>query len=273
MSFPTNKPHVSYSEVKNWKECPYRHKLAYIDKIDLGTPSPYLDFGTSVHEGCESFLNKGTIPKEKLLTNIREAWAKHGFGEPEWYEKMPRWYKHVPVDEWCEWASNMWDDVPNFLDKTFPGWERVSAEEMLYEEIENQDIKFKGFIDAVIKVPRKNGTYKYWIIDWKTAKSYGWDKRESRDFMMQAQLVLYKHYWASKNNIPFKDVGCAFVLLKRGGKPGNMCGILKVSAGPKALEEANKMVRSMIKNVKKGFYVKNRMSCTFCDYKDTEHCK
>ena len=89
---------------------------------------------------------------------------------------------------------------------------------------------------------------------------------------MQAQLVLYKYYWASKNNIPFKDVGCAFVLLKRGGKPGNMCGLLKVSAGPKALEQANKMVSSMIKNVYRGFFVKNRMSCTFCDYKDTEYC-
>ena len=66
MNFPTEKPHISYSEVKNWKECPYRHKLAYIDKIDLGTPSPYLDFGTNVHEGCESFLNTGEIPKERL---------------------------------------------------------------------------------------------------------------------------------------------------------------------------------------------------------------
>jgi len=44
--FPTGKPHVSYSEVRNWKECPYRHKLLQIDKIDVFEPSPYLDFGT-----------------------------------------------------------------------------------------------------------------------------------------------------------------------------------------------------------------------------------
>ncbi len=272
MNFPTEKPHISFSEVKTWKECPYRHKLAYIDKIDLGSPSPYLDFGTNVHEGCENFLNTGEVPKEKLLQNIRDAWEEHGFDDPDWVKKQPKWYKYHPVEEWCEWASNMWDDVPSFLDENFPGWERVSAEEMLYENIESQEIKFKGYIDAIIKVPRKNGTYKYWILDWKTAKSYGWDKRKRRDFMIQAQLVLYKHYWATKNNIPLKDVGCAFVLLKRGGKPGNMCGILKISAGPKALEQANKMVTSMIKNVRKGFFVKNRMSCTFCDYKNTEYC-
>ena len=35
-AFPTGKPHVSYSEVRCWKECPFRHKLSYIDKIDLG---------------------------------------------------------------------------------------------------------------------------------------------------------------------------------------------------------------------------------------------
>ena len=64
-SFPTGKPHISFSEWKAWKECPFRHKLAYIDKIDTFQPSPFLDFGTAVHEGAESFLNEGTVPREK----------------------------------------------------------------------------------------------------------------------------------------------------------------------------------------------------------------
>ena len=68
--FPTGKPHVSYSEVRCWKECPWRHKLLHIEKIDVFKPSPYLDFGTQVHEGCESYLNNGTIPREKLIENI-----------------------------------------------------------------------------------------------------------------------------------------------------------------------------------------------------------
>ena len=57
-TFPTGKEHVSYSEVRGWKECSYRHKLQHIDKIDLGKPSPYLDFGSAVHEGCESYQKK-----------------------------------------------------------------------------------------------------------------------------------------------------------------------------------------------------------------------
>jgi hypothetical protein len=94
-NFPTGKPHVSFSEIKHWKECPYRHKLIYIDKIDMHKPSPYLDFGTAVHEGCETLLERKEVPKEKLLTDIRDAWKKHDFDNPEWVKKQPDWYKMV----------------------------------------------------------------------------------------------------------------------------------------------------------------------------------
>jgi hypothetical protein len=89
---------------------------------------------------------------------------------------------------------------------------------------------------------------------------------------MQAQLILYKHFWGTKNNIKLRDISCGFVLLKRGGKPGNMCSLVKVSAGPASIEKANKLVRSMVKGVTRGMILKNKNSCQFCDYKDTEHC-
>jgi hypothetical protein len=235
-------------------------------------PSPYLDFGIAVHEGCESYLKTGNVDTEKLLGDIRSAWEKNGFDDTVWVEKQPGWYKYFPVEEWCSWALNMWSELPTFLDDKFPGWEYVSAEEQLYESIENKDLNFKGFIDAIIKVPRKNGTYKYWIIDWKTAKSYGWDRRKKQDFLTQAQIVLYKHYWATKNDIPLKDVGCGFVLLKRGGPKGKVCDFLPISAGPKMLERANKVVGSMVSSVRKGLFFKNRNSCMFCDYHDTKYC-
>ena len=274
-SFPTGKPHISFSEWKTWKECPFRHKLTYIDKIDTFQPSPFLDFGTAVHEGAESFLNEGTIPREKLITDIRSAWEKNGFDNPDWIEKQPGWYlksSNVGVEKWIEWANNMWNEIPGFLDETFPGWEPVIAEEELYEKIPDLDIKFKGFIDVIIKEPRKNGTWKYWILDWKTASPRGWSRQKKQDFNMQAQLILYKNFWGTKNNIKSRDISCGFILLKRGGKVGNICSLVKVSAGPASIEKANKAVRSMVKSVKKGMYLKNRNSCTFCDFKDTEYC-
>jgi len=272
VDFPTGKKHISYSEVKCWKECPYRHKLKHVDKIDLSKPSPYLDFGTNVHEGCENYLLSKSIPKERLLENIRSAWKEHGFDDPDWVKDQPCWYKYHPVDEWCNWADNMWSDVPDFLDDTFPGWETVSAEEQLYEDIDGKNIFFKGFIDAIIKVPQKNGKYKYWILDWKTAKSYGWDSRKKRDKIIQYQIVLYKHFWAEKNKIPLKDISCGFILLKRGGKPGNMCELYQVSSGEKTIERAKKMVSNMVTSVRRGLSLKNRDSCMFCEYYKTEHC-
>jgi hypothetical protein len=272
MTFPTNKQHVSFSEIKCWKECPWRHKLMHIDKIDTFEPSPYLDFGTAVHEGCETYLKTKSVDTEKLLSDIRKAWKEHGFEDPEWYSKMPGWYKHVPVDTWCDWAENMWNEVPSFLDETFPGWECFEAEEMLYENIESKDLNFKGYIDGVIKVPDGKGSHKYWIIDWKTSQSYGWRREKKQDILMTAQLILYKHFWSIKHSVDLKDIRCGFVLLKRGGKPGKVCELVPVSVGPKSLTKATKILSSMITSVRKGMFLKNRESCRYCQYKDTEYC-
>ncbi len=272
-NFPTGKPHISFSEIKTWKECAWKHKLTYVDKIDVFEPSPFLDFGTAVHEGCESLIEKSEPNRNKLILDIRNAWQEHGFDNQEWVEKQPGWYKYHHCDEWVDWANNMWDDVPHFLNEKFPEWETVAAEEELYEEIEGSNIKFKGFIDAIIKVPKKRGSgHLYWILDWKTANAYGWRRQKKQDILMTAQLILYKHFWSRKHNIPLKDIRCGFILLKRGGKPGNMCDLVDVSVGPKALERALKIMRSMLKMVQKQFNLKNRNSCTYCPFKDTEHC-
>ena len=274
--FPNGKKHISFSEVKQWKECSYRHKLVYIDKIDMFNDSPYLHFGTAVHEGCETLITTGEVDRDGILSVMKESWQKAGFENPDWYSKQPGWYKHQPVEEWERWANSMWDEVSTFLNETFPGWECFNAEEQLYEEIENLDkeLKFKGFIDAVFKVPKKKGKgFEYWIVDWKTAGAYGWRRDKKQDLGMTAQLILYKHFWAKKHNIDLKDVRCAFILLKRGAKPGKVCDIVNVSVGPKTHAKGVKLMRSMIKSVRRGMFLKNRHSCKFCPYEGTEHCK
>jgi len=274
--FPTGKLHVSFSEIKEWAECSWRHKLTKIDKIDMFEPSPYLGFGTAVHEGCENMLEGKDLNKAKLLNDIREDFKKHGFDDPEWVAKQPGWYKKssdVGVEKWCEWAENMWAEVPDYLDKEFPGWETVKAEEELYEDIEGKPVKFKGFIDAIIKTPKKRGAgYNYWILDWKTAGAYGWRRDKKQDFKMQAQLVLYKHFWSKKHSIPLSDIRCGFILLKRGGKPGKVVDIVPISVGPKTLAKGIKMMNNMITSVANGMYLKNRNSCKFCPYEGTKHC-
>ena len=273
--FPTGKPHISFSEIKQWKECPYRHKLVYIDKIDTFEPSPYLHFGTAVHEGCETLLENRSVNRDKIIGIMKEEWQNAGYENPEWYNKQPGWYKHEPVEVWESWANNMWDEVLDFLDKELPGWECFEAEEQLYEVIDDikNPLSFKGFIDGVLKVPKKRGEgHVYWIIDWKTAGAWGWRRDKKQDLGMTAQLILYKHFWAKKHNIDLKDIRCGFVLLKRGGKPGKICELVTVSVGPKTYQKGVKLMRNMISSVTKGMSLKNRNSCKFCPYFETKHC-
>ena len=165
-------------------------------------------------------------------------------------------------------------DIVLFLDQTFLEWELISAEEMLYEDLKNTDIKFKGFIDCVLKCKDKKGKEIIWVLDWKTSSARGWDYKKRRDFLTQAQIGLYKKFWALKNNTELKNIKCGFVLLKKGAKPGKSCELIPVSVGPKFVEKADKLVNSMVKNVSSSkMFLKNRESCLFCPFVNTEHCK
>ena len=68
------KPHVSYSEVSTYQQCPFRHKLAYIDGLSVFEPSPYLDYGTIVHDAVETFLNGGPIDIGLTHEKIKKVW-------------------------------------------------------------------------------------------------------------------------------------------------------------------------------------------------------
>jgi len=279
--FPTGKKHVSYSEVKAWKECPYRHKLSYIDKIDLGEESPYLYYGTFLHEQLENYLKNKEVDLESLENNLRSAWKKHDFDSEEYIEKQALHRKsngwkpkpHVYIDEWVQWAKNSLEEIPKFLDENFLNWKTISAEEELYEELIKHDINFKGFIDAIIECETAKGKKIIWIIDWKTANSSGWYFEKKRDFLTQAQIAAYKLFWRKKKDLDIRSIKCGFVLLKRGAKPGKICELLPVSSGPKMEEKVEKLVSSMISSVKRGLYLKNRDSCKFCDFKDTKYCQ
>ena len=59
------KEHVSYSEIRQWKECPWRHKLLYIDKLSTFEESPHLHYGTIIHDACEHFLKTKELKIEE----------------------------------------------------------------------------------------------------------------------------------------------------------------------------------------------------------------
>ena len=48
--------HISYSELKVWAECPFKHKLMYIDKIKGFIGNEYTAFGGAIHSLCENAI-------------------------------------------------------------------------------------------------------------------------------------------------------------------------------------------------------------------------
>jgi len=270
------KPHISYSEVSAWKSCSWRHKLVYIEGLTQDEKSPYLTYGTILHDAMESFLNGTPKNPNDVEKSIREAWLELGFDSDEFISRQTLrakgqgWnYTHDPVDMWVISAKTCLEALPIFLEKEFPGWKPVAAEHALYEAIEGVEFgKFKGFVDAIIELP--NG--KHVILDWKTAGPRGWSSDKKQDFLVQAQIILYKHYWMLLTGKPSGHVKTAFVLLKRNTKSKSAIGIVEVGSGPKMVEAANKMVVSMIKTMQRGLALKNRNSCKYCEFQGTQLC-
>jgi len=260
---PTGKPHISFSEVKLWKECSYRHNLFHVKKVDLSKPSPVLDFGTAVHAACEKYLLTRVMDVRVAYEHLDNAWKKFEGHSEFTQDSLAKAKSEVAL---------ILSEVPKFLDDTFPEWEVVDAEHQLYEAVENHPHAFKGFIDGVIKAKDKRGETIYWILDWKTTVR-GWFREKRSDEMIKAQLALYKNYWCKKNpQISMKDVRCGFVLLKKSAKPGEHCELFSVSLGEVPIKRSLKVVSNMITSVKRGIALKNRDACTWCEYKGTEHC-
>jgi hypothetical protein len=282
------KKHVSFSELRTWLECPYQHKLTYLDKIELeDNESHYLDYGTIMHATIEEWLNGGSLDADACEKKLREAWAEKGFDSPEYIQRLTeaaesaRWkYKHSDLEAHVSWARNALSELPEWMDEQFGDWECISVEDLLYEPTEHvlneETFNFKGFIDAVIlsRKADKRGKIKekYWIIDWKTARAGGWSIQKQQDMKTWGQLAFYKKFWSLREQKPMKSIGCAFVLLKKTPKQGRALGRLDVSVGPKAVERVEKSLSSFVAARKSGMALKKKFSCRFCDYLGTEHC-
>lgn len=266
----TGKPHISWSETSTWIDCSHKHKLRMIDKIDLSEPSSTLDFGTACHAACDDYARSRVMKPEVAHEILRRAFTANAGKksyEPELLELM------------LKQSTEILADVPAFLDETFPGWELVAAEQALYEPISASKSMhaFKGFIDLVIRAPnpKKAGRFLIHILDYKTSSSGFWSPQKQSDPKVTGQLVSYKHYWMQQQryNGHVNDVRCGFILLKRNANPGRHCELIPVSAGDKTLAKTLKVVNNCIASIQRGGVAfKNRDSCRYCEFKNTEHC-
>lgn len=261
---PTGRPHVSYSEVSEWARCSWKHKLKHVDKITQDEPSPYLVFGSALHEACESLLQHRKYDLDKLKTQLSDEWEKH-----KTHDSFIKWSLQKATAE----AIDILSEILPFMDQTFPNWKLFeTAEIKIYSPIaSNPDIFFKGYIDFVITVPSSRGDT-FWILDWKTS-SRGWFRDKKSDPILLSQIVLYRHHFTAMQNIDELDAKCGYIVLNRGGKSGNKCELVKVAAGPVTVLRALKMVENAVTSIKRGIAIKNKGdNCKYCEFKETTLC-
>lgn len=269
---PTGKPHVSFSEISDWVDCSWRHKLRHVEGIDLSTYGVALDNGTGLHSSCEDFLRTRVMNVDLAVQFITEAFERErDAGTLDEYLRTEGADYDEFLTEYIEGAKAALNEVPAFMDETFKDWEFIDAEHALYEPIENHNHAFKGFIDGIIKCTGARGKKVYWLIDWKTS-ARGWFRDKRSDEKTKQQLILYKNFWAKKKNIEPKDIRCGFVLLKRQVKPGQHCELIPVSVGNVSTGRALQVINNMFYSLDNKIAVKNRLKCRWCDYKGTKHC-
>jgi hypothetical protein len=255
--------HISFSELKIWNECAYKHKLIYKDNIKEFLGNEYTAFGTAVHHVCErvvfdeevdllSEFNSKFLEELKLLT-----------------EKKVEIKKDL-ISQMRKQGENLLSFILPSLRNTFAKFEVFSVEEELLIPVEENGLKFKGYIDLVLKT--EDG--KYHVIDWKTC-SWGWDMKKKSDRMTSYQLTFYKHYFALKHGIEPGNIETHFALLKRTAKT-NKVEIFRVTSGPKKTQNALNLLQKATYNIKNDNHIKNKLSCTSgfgCEFYKTQYCR
>lgn len=250
--------------MKIWNECAYRHKKEYVERINRFHGNIFTAFGKALHSVCE----------HKLYDTLEEQ-VTHFTDELQEEIRVLVEDKGVTIDANVnEFETQGIDILPEILpglEAYFDEYEILETEAELMEPLNlegvDEDFKFKGFIDLVV-----HSGDKVHIIDWKSC-SWGWDQRKKADPMVTYQLTLYKHYYAQMHDIDPADIETHFALLKRTAKKGKKVEFFRVTSGKKKTTNALDLLRKAVINIVKGKSFKNRMSCKYCPFHKTEHCK
>jgi len=250
--------HISYSELRIWAECPYKHKLMYIDRVKGFVGNEFTAFGKAIHEVCE-FSIAGILDDPEDFFNLTFERELSSINLEE--NKL--------ITEMRDQGKALIPHIVPEVKKTFGNYEVFSVEERLYEDINDVDFdyKMKGFIDLVLKT--EDG--KYHVIDWKTC-SWGWNAEKKTSRMVTYQLTLYKKFFCQKHNIDPSMVETHFALLKRTAKKDHV-EIFRVTSGPKKTKNATDLMVRALKHISKAHYVKDRRSCSRCEFYKSENCK
>lgn len=281
------------------QECQQHWKIDYVDGKRRKNYGVHMDFGTAIHETIELFHCKK--PDPSITTDIAVFLFKEKFKylfEKHFslYEEKEHRQFRKPVEE-GGLRQEFFLDAGERIIRRFDECDELRTaqvmfnEYQLYDDIERSDdikIKFKGFIDLVIRTKDKRGNSILYVCDFKTC-SWGWPREKREDKNLHFQILLYKHFICKKFGLDPSQVRTAFVLLKKKpkvvdkktGETESPIEWFPISAGPvstqRAVDELNRDITELDTRLKNGTIKKNLKSCVnkygdVCPYLGTPHC-
>ena len=135
------KQHISYSELKTWAECSWRHKLQYIDGLNPFQGNEFTTFGTALHAVSEKFL------VDKTAENPEQYFETQFLNELKTLKEKDKdlVLNTSLVQEMRSQGTILAPQLIPSLKEHFGDYKVVSVEEKLYEPIKDRDFNFKGF--------------------------------------------------------------------------------------------------------------------------------
>jgi len=268
--------HVSFSQLLVMQMCPWQHFEKYV----LGKKSEqtiFTTFGTLAGVALEQniqhgnkqswisflkeiikFINSSEVSNEDLEKSYFKTWCKKN--DKEITEEN---YRRFNIESFCNSALRIYKDIILYFENDLKEWEVISFEIPLLEPIDGIELKFKGYIDCVLKHKTED---RYKILDFKTC-SWGWDNETKSDTAKLYQVILYKKYWCEKNNIDTKKVECAYLLLKRSPAKKDISAIemFDITSGDRKLNNAELWMLETLKKIFNNVKIKTVDTCKYCN--------
>lgn len=280
---------VSFSQYSMWSTCPQQYKLSYIDGLSVSNANINLIFGTAMHETLQHFLDimYNTTKSAAMALDLDGLLSKRlieNFNKEK--EKLEEGQYPCTKDELEEFYGDgrkiiqyFKSKLGNFFSKK--GYELVAIELPLNVQIKEK-VNFIGFVDVIIRDTTDKSVI---IIDFKTSTA-GWSKYQKSDPIKNAQILIYKKFYAEKYKISEDKVKVEFHILKRKVKEDADYPIPRISkhvpaSGKPSVNKAWNGFMDFVNTVfdEEGNYrdieykPNKSKACDWCEFKERKICQ
>lgn len=275
---------ISYSQYSKFAKCPKSWELGYGRNLRTKDPSIHTMFGTAFHETMQSYLT--------LYMNDDPSYRDYSFPAMLRQYMIDIYQRDIQDSENYTSAEEMhefWQDgveifeeFDNTKDVYFDPrrYSLLGIEAPLFLPVEDSlNVNILAFIDIVLYDKLMNVVK---IVDIKTSTS-GWNKYMRGDRLKQAQLILYKMFFAKQYDIPLENLDVEFLICKRKLDYGTeRISSYSFPTPGDFLEEVVNNITSFVKycfnddgsyNLNNVYYAVSgdrNKNCKFCEFKDRE---